>query len=169
MKRIIYKKDSKGYNSEMKALFLQSMDHFDKYYWTISTITSNTEVYQKLLQNKSKIGEIYIKDYQKGIHNSRAFHKTLKGNKHVHIVSKRVFNQGEYSIHSKFYLFYTSDKKWRCFVGSFNLTDDAFDQNIEMTLCIDSESPGGALFLQDVWNMFDCLSTSSVFREKEGE
>ena len=169
MKRIIYKKDSKGNNSEMKALFLQSMDHFDKYYWTISTITSNTDVYQKLLQNQSKIGEIYVKDYQRGISRSRDFHKAFKGHDRVHFISKRVFNQGEYSIHSKFYFFYTSDKEWRCFIGSFNLTDTAFDKNNEMTLCIDSNSPGGALFLQDVWNMFDYLRTSSIFREKEGK
>ncbi len=161
MKALVYKNDC------IKNLFLQSMDQYDKYYWTISTITSNTEVYQKLLMNKSKIGEIYIKDYQRGVSNARDFHKEFKGHKNVHFLSKRVFNQGECSIHSKLYLFYTSDSEWRCFIGSYNLTDAAFERNNEIALCVDSDAPGGALFLQDVWKMFKSLSTSDVFKERK--
>jgi phosphatidylserine/phosphatidylglycerophosphate/cardiolipin synthase-like enzyme len=76
-------------------------------------------------------------------------------------------NLWQYAIHSKLYLFYTSDTEWRCIIGSYNLTTQAFRSNLEIAMIIDSDSDSEGEFIKDVMAMFhEIKNDKSLYNKK---
>ncbi len=137
-------------NSTLKRMLEQSMDYYQNYYWAVAWIGKPDVLYDKLVQNKTKIRCIVTGLF--GTDNislvtSADFVKEFSGLLNERYQRKVLFLKGKgkqhFMLHSKIYYFENSDSDWKLFVGSANFTNSAFTSdggNVESVLVCDQDS-----------------------------
>ena len=128
---------------------------YKEYYWAVAWATPN-KLLTTLVRRKKRIRKLVI-----GTHFYQTDPEVLEtfvGSDQVH------FNFDTSSVfHPKLYLFYNSDTKWACILGSPNFTHSALNKNDEVAVLFTNEDdPNGSMFK-------DLMKTIDQYWEKADE
>ena len=119
-------------SKKLNQVFKKLMEDYKEYYWAVAWASIDFSQYEYLAANKNRIAKTVI-----GISNSITHPSILEEFSNCENV--RFIEQGNGLFHPKLYLFYDSDQKWECLIGSNNFTRPAFTCNTEIAVLISNK------------------------------
>ena len=145
----------------LQSTFLNLLSSYKQYYWTSAWAGVGSDPYHSLKKHTQRIKKMVV-----GLH----FYQTHPDfiEHFINHKNVRFIKQPAGTFHPKLFLFYNSDNDWKLLTGSNNFTREAFTNNTEAAILIESTDEGGKgilkrakLFIEEQW------SESSRFDAKE--